>query len=316
MPTPTKAAAPVSSTRRPPPDHLSLILDGWQTHLASQRKSKATIVSYRRCAVALIEYLSVKGMPVTASGLAREHIESFIADLLERVSTATAAKHYRSLQQFTKFMLLDGEITVDPMANMRPPKVVADPVPVLPVETVTKLLKTCVGNTFENRRDTALIIFLFDTGCRVGELVGMKLDDYDAKIRGVAVTGKGGRTRGLNCGTKTLDVLRRYLRYRAAHPMAETTNAFWLGRKGPLTTSGVVQVLKRRCREAGVPAIHPHQFRHTFAHNWLAMGGLESDLMQLAGWQSREMINRYGASAASARAREAHGRQSPADKLL
>src|SRR5213079_1252402 len=48
--------------------------------------------------------------------------------------------------------------------------------------------------------------------------------------------------------------------------------------------------------QAGVADVHPHRFRHTFAHRWLAGGGQERDLMMLAGWRSDDMLSRYAAS--------------------
>jgi hypothetical protein len=59
----------------------------------------------------------------------------------------------------------------------------------------------------------------------------------------------------------------------------------------------------------------PAPVRHTFAHDWLATGGQEHDLMRLAGWRSREMVGRYAASAADGRARDAHRLNAREDRI-
>jgi integrase len=84
---------------------------------------------------------------------------------------------------------------------------------------------------------------------------------------------------------------------------------------GEMTDNGVYQALRERAKKAGVADWRPHRHRHTVAHQWLCEGGAEGDVMQICGWKSVQMLQRYGASAASQRARDAHRRLALGDRF-
>ncbi|MCU1483233.1 MAG: integrase family protein [Subtercola sp.] len=293
---------------------IESLLEDWRRHLRAKNRSPATIDSYLVVGRSFAAYLTTRGMPRDAGAVAREHVEAYVADLVERLSPATAAKHYRSLQQLFRWLVEDGEIPRSPMERMSPPAVPEQPVPIIGEDDLTRLLASCKGNTFENRRDSAIIRLFLDTGMRAGELVGLGVEDLDFDHDVAIVMGKGRRSRAAPFGARTAEALRRYLRARARHPLSARSE-LWLGKKGPMTDSGVRQMLERRALDAGIENLHPHRFRHTFAHRWLAEGGQEQDLMRLAGWRSREMLGRYGASAADERARDAHRRMGLGDRV-
>jgi len=201
------------------------------------------------------------------------------------------------------------------MAGMKPPRVPEKTVPVFAGEELARLERACTGRAFGQRRDAAVIAVFRATGVRLSELAGIRYDrdnpqrsDVDLWRREITVQGKGRKTRVVKIGYDAARSLDRYIRVRARHAQARRPQ-LWLGvnNRGPMTASGIYQVIARRGRQCGID-VFPHRFRHHFSHTWLYRGGPEGDLMELNGWTSPQMLCRYGASARAARARRSYDR--------
>ena len=80
--------------------NIDRMVTSWQRHLRAENKTPQTVMAYTYAGSQFSDFLRYRGMPVDVGSITREHVEAFLADLLEHRSPATANNRYRGLRQF------------------------------------------------------------------------------------------------------------------------------------------------------------------------------------------------------------------------
>ena len=168
------------------------LIPSFVLHLKAKNRSPRTVQSYSESARKFAAFATERRMPRDVKGsIRREHVEAFMVDLNDRFRPATAAVRFRSLQQFFKWAVEDGEIENSPMERMKAPTIPDEPPPVLTDAELRALLKACEGKDFASRRDLAITCLFADTGARLSEVAGLQIEDVDLDAGLARVVGKG-----------------------------------------------------------------------------------------------------------------------------
>jgi site-specific recombinase XerD len=199
---------------------------------------------------------------------------------------------YRALKAFLNWW--EDEFEPDtwrnPIHKVKPPKQDVAPIEGIHIDTLKALLDTCEGNKFTEKRDKAIMLFLFDTGVRAGEFCSLNLEDMDRTFRSVIIRkGKGGKPRTVFLSKKTRSALRAYLRQRK-----DESVSLWVTIHGSrLSYDGLREIMKRRGKTAGVKPPRLHDFRRGFALECLRNGMDVYSLQKLMGHADLQVLQRY-----------------------
>jgi site-specific recombinase XerD len=180
----------------------------------------------------------------------------------------------------------------NPFAGLKEPRVPQTVVDVLTESEVETILDSLNPNVVTGARNLAIVMLFLDSGLRVNELATATMADLDLQNRRIKVMGKGSKERFVRFGARCAKVLLRYI--SLFRPTPERDDLIFLALDGlPSTTSGIRRMVTRLGKSCGIPRLHPHLFRHTFAVNYVMAGGDIMSLKELMGHSTLQMVQRY-----------------------
>jgi integrase/recombinase XerC len=209
---------------------------------------------------------------------------------LNKKKTSIARK-IASLRTFFQFAVREGVIENNPAKLVATPKVERKLPNHLSPEDSVRFIESPDLNTDLGKRDRAILEFLYATGMRVGELVGLNMKDIDFREKLVRVTGKRKKQRILPFGEPSLQALMFYLNEARAtflnncSPTDRDNQAVFLNYQGTrITTRSVGRMVDKYIKlTADIHDISPHSLRHSFATHLLDSGADLRDIQELLG---------------------------------
>jgi len=310
--------------------HIRKAVEGYHIDLLADGKSPATVRWYMHKLRYFTEYLEAQGLPVEAGLLRREHILGFLVYLRslgaavdgrayvakDRLSSLTVKGYAQVVKTFCRWLRRNGLSRVNAAADLAMPRVDKYVVEAFTADEVRRMLQA-TQQSREGARDHTIILLLYDTAMRLGELTRLTLDDVDMEGGWVKVRGKGARERVIPVGRTAKRALWRYIAMYRREPAQAREQAVFLNQRGePLSGAGVYKLVRQAAERAGVRGkrLSPHTLRHAAAEDFLRNGGDAFTLQKLLGHTTLAVTRMYVDLVAKDVA-EAHKRASPGDNL-
>jgi len=268
-------------------------------------RSKKTIYYYQ---CHLSDFQKMRG-DVVVSAVTIQDIRQFLSEKSGKPWVMTA--RYVSMRAFYNWAIRQHYAVFNLVEQLPVPKKPKRVIPTIDVEDFKRLLACCPKDTYLGKRNTAMLLMLYDTGIRLDELAKMTLHDIDIEQGLIKVMGKGQKERIVRMGDTTKRTLWSYIRMRGG-----SIGGLWLTEeRRPITQATIVIMLRKLEKRTGI-SCSAHKFRHTFAINMLRQGCNVFELQQLLGHSSLEMVKNYTKTLNTDDALKAHARFSPVDRLI
>jgi len=284
-----------------------------------------TIRWYEQRLEALVAYLGND----EAENVSRGHLRSFVAHLRRRdelyvdnpyrpaqtgqLSPSTVRGYVRALRCFFRWLEAEDLVARNPASDLKLPPVPKEARKAISDDDLRLLLQASQGEDPQDIRNRALILFLADTGCRVGGLVSLTWRDLDLGRNMATVVEKGDKMR---CVLFSETTRRALIQWRTLGVGSGRWVFSSLKTGDRLEATSVNRILERLKAKSGAKGpCNPHSFRHAFARNYLLAGGDLASLSELLGHSDVSVTKRFYARFLVEELRGKHAALSPVNTL-
>ena len=253
--------------------------------------SENTTKSYERDLKKLLIFL--EKLNITKYSDVKEEIcSAWIGDLYSQNNKPKSIqRHLSSAKGFFRFLKKNNLIDSSPFELVTAPKSSNTLPDVLSPEDVEQLLNFKPSNTIEIR-DMAIVELMYSSGLRVSETVNINVGDFEEDMSFLRVIGKGSKTRLVPMGRFAIKAINNWLIER--EKILNNTDALFLNSKGARLSVRSVQLrLKKMATKQGLPPVHPHMLRHSFATHMLESSGDLRTIQELLGHSSLSTTQIY-----------------------
>ena len=283
------------------PEPMARVLGEYERHLSAERDLAAhTVRAYLADVAGLLEHANRLGQSEVGT-LDLRTLRSWLAkQQTVGLSRTTLARRATAARVFTGWLARTGRAPIDAGASLGSPKAHPALPPVLRADEAADLIRAAARAADDGSptgiRDVAMLELLYATGIRVGELVGLDLDDVDRSRNVVRVLGKGRKERSVPFGLPAARAVERWLDQGRRHLWVEQAgSALFLGARGRRIDQRAVRTLvhRRISQVPGAPDIGPHGLRHTAATHLLEGGADLRSVQELLGHASLATTQLY-----------------------
>ncbi|HET6203399.1 MAG TPA: tyrosine recombinase XerC [Planctomycetota bacterium] len=285
---------------------IALFLD----HLEQGNRSPHTLRAYGADLRGFAAFAAPRGYRAP-SALTPAALRAYLAHLHERgVARATLLRRLAAVRSFLRFLVSRGRLAGNPGLSIRVPRQARRLPAFLPPTDAARLVEAPRALSLGGLRDRALLETLYSSGCRAGELVGLREEDLDLRGGLARVRGKGKKERMAMLGAPAVRALRAYLAEKHRRGFGAEA-AFVNLRGGPLTDRSLRRVLRKHLLASGIGGrVSPHTLRHSFATHLLDRGADLRSVQEMLGHERLSTTQIY-THVSLERLRAAYGKAHP-----